>query len=355
MSITNTHIPKAASTTAVDDRPLKALFICSQWPSPENPAVAPFIPREVNSMRSAGVDVDTLLYTGGFSPGNYIRAVRQMHKMLREKDYDLIHVYFGQCAIVGRAQLGLPVVITYGGSDVEGTPLFNGINRWKNVMVVGISRLMSLLVDEVIVVSDNLGRKLPRKDYHIVTTVLDIDRFVPGDQLEARKKLGLPLDLNKKLALFCSSSLTNERKRYWLAQAATKIAAESVDVELIPAAGRPPEEIPLFMQACNTLILTSTNEGSPNVVRESLASNLAVVATECGDVRQRLDHVPGCEVVGTDEPADIAAAMVRVLQHPANNPRNLKLRDEVIDQGPDVLGKRVLEIYRKAIHKHRKG
>ncbi len=356
MSIVTPQISPINASTASGERAVRALFICSQWPTAENPSIAPFVPREVNSMRAAGVELDTLLYPGGFNPINYVRAVRQMRRMIREKEYDLIHVYFGQCAVVGRAQWKLPVVITYGGTDVEGTPSFSGLNRWKDWLVVGISRVMSLLVDEVIVVSDNLGRKLPRKDYHVITTVLDIHRFVPGDQLEARQKLGLPLDLNRKLALFCASSLTNSVKRYWLAQAAAEIAAESVNMELVAASQRPPEEIPLFMQACDTLLLTSLREGSPNVVRESLASNLPVVATDCGDVRERLGHVAGCEVVASDAPAEIAAALVRVLQHPANQPRNLNLRQEVSDQGPDVLGQRVLEIYRKAIHKHiRKG
>ncbi len=338
---------QAGSPAAVAEKPLRVLFISSQWPTPEHPEIAPFVPREVNSLREVGVQVDVLPYRGGFSVGNYVRAIRQMRRMLRENEYDLIHVYFGQCGVVGRMQRKLPVVITYGGSDVEGTPLFGGLQQWKNVLVVGTSRLMSLLVNEVIVVSANLGRKLPRKDYHIITIVLELEKFKPGDMMEARRKLGLPLD--KKLALFCSSSLTNARKRYWLAQAAAEIAARSVDVELVAAAGRPPEEIPLFMQACDTLLLTSTNEGSPNVVREALACNLPVVSTDCGDVRERLSHIPGCAVADDDRPETIAAALVKVLQHPANNPRNEKLREEVMNQNPQVLGRKVVEVYRKAL------
>ena len=332
------------------EKPLRVLFISSQWPTPERPEIAPFVPREVNSLRAVGVDVDVLPYRGGFSPGNYLRAVREMRRMIREKEYDLIHVYFGQCGIVGRLQTRLPVVITYGGSDVEGTPLFGGINQWKNVLVVGISRTMSLLVDEVIVVSDNLGRKLPRRDYNIVTIVLELDKFKPGDQTAAREQLGLPLD--KKLVLFSASSIHNTRKRHWLAKAAVEIAQQSVDCELVTATGLPPEMIPVYMQACDVFILTSTNEGSPNVVREALACNLPVVSTDVGDVRERLDHIEGCEVTDDDQPETIAAALVRSLQHPANNPRNLSLREEVLDQNPQVLGNKVVEIYRKALRKH---
>lgn len=329
--------------TAAGDKPLRVLFISSQWPTAEHPEIAPFVPREVNSLREVGVEVDVLPYRGGFSPGNYARAIREMWAMLRAKDYDLIHVYFGQCSIVGRMQTRLPVVITYGGSDVEGTPLFGGRNQWKNWLVVGISRAMSLLVNEVIVVSDNLGRKLPRRDYHVITIVLELDRFKPGDRLAARQQLGLPLD--KKLVLWSASSISNTRKRHWLAQAAVTIAQESVDCELVTATGLPPEMIPVYMQACDLFLLTSTNEGSPNVVREALACNLPVVSTDVGDVRERLDHLEGCAVVDDDSAAALAAAVVRCLQQPPNP----HLRDEVADQNPQVLGRKVVQVYRKAL------
>ena len=43
-------------------------------------------------------------------------------------------------------------------------------------------------------VSENLGKKLPRKDYHVITIALDLDLFKPMDKAEARAQLGLPAD-----------------------------------------------------------------------------------------------------------------------------------------------------------------
>src|SRR5690349_10858011 len=111
-----------ASAANTQSRPLKVLFITSQYPTPERPAYAPFVEREVRSLRHAGVEVDVLAYDGGWSPGKYWRAVREMYRRMNNQKYDLIHAYFGQCGLVARAQTRLPIVITYGGSDVEGSP-----------------------------------------------------------------------------------------------------------------------------------------------------------------------------------------------------------------------------------------
>ena len=337
--------PSDTSANAQTTRPLKVLFVTSQWPRPADPSIAPFVEREVRSLREAGVDVDVMLYDGGFSIPKYWRAFREMHRRIRENNYDLIHAYFGQCGLVARAQTKLPVVITYGGSDVEGTPMFSGLNAYKNWLVVGSSRTLSLLVNEVIVVSENLGKKLPRKDYHVITIALDLDLFKPMDKAEARAQLGLPAD--HALALFVSSDPQNPRKRINLAQQVCEIASQTRKVELIAAGRRPPAEIPIFMSACDTLLMTSTNEGSPNVVREALACNLPVVSTDVGDVRQRVGHLPGCEVVNSDDPAKLADALLRVLAFDHTTP----LRNEVLDQDYHILGKKVVSIYELALKK----
>lgn len=318
--------------------PLKVLFITSQWPTPQSPAAAPFVEREVRALREAGVEVDVLHYEGGWSFTKYIRAVREMRRRLRQHHYDLIHAYFGQCGLVARAQARLPVVITYGGSDVEGSPVFSGTNRYKNYVLMGISRTLSLFVNQVIVVSENLGLKLPRKDYHIITIALDLDLFQPMDKQAARDRLGLPQDV--KLALFAANP-ENTRKRYDLAQEVCRIASKTLPVQLVTATRRPPAEIPVFMSACDALLLTSTNEGSPNVVREALACNLPVVSTNVGDVRERIGHIPACAVVASDKPEDLAASLLRVVQATANN----DLRHEVLDQDYRKIGHKVVNVY----------
>jgi glycosyltransferase involved in cell wall biosynthesis len=332
----------ATSFSSADSRALKVLFITSQYPTPEKPAYAPFVEREVRALRHAGVDVDVLAYDGGWSPGKYWRAVREMYRRMGNQQYDLIHAYFGQCGVVARAQTRLPIVITYGGSDVEGSPDYRGLNRYRNYVLTGVSRFLARSAAQVIVVSKNLGRKLPRKDYHVITIALDLDLFQQMDKHEARAKLGLPQD--GYLALFAANP-ENARKRHSLALEVCRVASQTAKVDLVTATKRPPLEIPIFMSACDALLLTSTNEGSTNVVREALACNLPVVSTDVGDSRERLEHLDSCVVCVNDDAYTMAQALLRVVQRE----RPTTLRNEVIDQDYRMMGHQVVAVYQQAL------
>jgi glycosyltransferase involved in cell wall biosynthesis len=102
--------------------------------------------------------------------------------------------------------------------------------------------------------------------------------------------------------------------------------------------------MPLYMSACDALILTSAGEGSPNVVKEALACNLPVVATDVGDVRERIGTLAGCAVCGNDAPEALAAALTRVLQ----SEERPVLRDAVLHLSSDILAQRIIDVYKKA-------
>jgi glycosyltransferase involved in cell wall biosynthesis len=336
--ITSLEAERAAARVGA----LRILYLTSQWPTPEQPSNAPFVRREVRWLREAGLVVDVLVYDGGWSPHRYLRAVQTMRQMLRQRHYDVIHVRFGQCGLVGRAQWQAPVVIMYGGSDVEGTPNFRGVSGYKNLVLRMVSRVLSLLVDEVIVVSENLGRQLPRRDYHLIPSGLNLDLFKPMDKAEARARLGLPAE--RKLALFAGNP-ANRRKRYDLAVEVCERAGHAVDVELVVLTGKEDTEVPLYMSACDVLLLTSTNEGSPNVVKEALACNLSVVSTDVGDVRERIGGLESCAVCKNDDPDIIAAELVRVLRRPGRP----NLRPLVENLASQAMIQKIIAVYERAL------
>ena len=330
-----------AALPLAKDRRLRILFVTSQWPSQKNPGGAIFVKREAEAVKACGVDLDLYIYEGGWSIAPYIKAIREMRRRIRHGRPDIIHARFGQCGIVARAQWQVPVVITYGGSDIEGYPMSPWRCRYRTYLLPAISRLLSLFVDEVIVVADHLGRKLPRKDYHVIPSGIDLTLFRPIPQAEARTKLGLPMA--RWLVLFVGNP-ANGTKRYALAAQACKLANASVDLELVALYGKPSEEVPLYMSACDVLLLTSTNEGSPNVVKEALACNLPVVSVDVGDVRERIQYVDGCVLCDRDDPQQIAYALEKVLL------RNSRLdsRKHMEYLNSMTLAKQIINVYQCA-------
>ena len=73
----------------------------------------------------------------------------------------------------------------------------------------------------------------------------------------------------------------------------------------------PRDDIPSLLSDATVLILTSDNEGMPNVVLEALASGVPVVATDVGDLS---DMVPkGCGALVPPNTDQLVAAILRVL------------------------------------------
>lgn len=282
------------------------------------------------------------VYEGGWRISSYYKAIRTLHRYLKTRRYDVISARFGQCGVVARAQWRVPVVLMYGGSDIEGSPQFSGIHRYRHYVLRTVSWILSLLVDEVIVVSEHLGRKLPRRSYHVINSGVDRSLFRPMVQAECRRKLGI--GTTKRLALFAGDP-RNRRKRHELAVEACRLASTTVDLELVVLTGEPIASVPVYMNACDVLLLTSTNEGSPNVVREALACNLPIVSVNVGDVRERLDGVEGCRVCSDEAVETIARDLVEVV-----GPRQrLSPLDPHIGADTTQMADQLVRVYRKAV------
>ncbi len=337
---------RATDVNEASRRPLRVLFVTSQWGGKEGVGGAPFIRREVEALRACVLDVDVFAYDGAWSPLVYLRAIRALRRRLRRRSYDVVHARFGQCGLVARAQWRVPVVITYGGSDIQGSLEFSGVRRLRNYLLRFVSWILSLLVDEVIVVSDHLGKMLPRRAYHVIPSGVDFALFQPLDPQAARTQLALPHD--KRLVLFAGNP-DNKQKRYGLAVRAFERAAASIDAELVVLTGQPSSRVPLFMSACDVLLLTSFNEGSPNVVKEALACNLPVVSVDVGDVRERIGSVAGCVLCDSDEPEVIADALCTVLKQP----QRLSSREAIRDLDEKVMAAKVVGVYHRALAKRR--
>ena len=292
---------------------IRVLAVTSEWPTPENPAAVPFLTRQIDGIRRAGVDVDVEHFRGATNPRNYARARRRIRRRLRQHQYDIVHAHFGQAGLAV-VPVSMPLVVTFYGSDLEGIIGSRGKYSLRGRVLAPLSRVIARLADEVIVVSESLARRLPRRvRYTVIPTAVDLDVFKPGSKAEARRLLELPAD--HKLVLFAGRPEVAV-KRYPLARAAVDTLTSSVYVDLLTISGLPLSEVATYMRACDALLLTSRHEGSPTVVKEALACNLPVVSVDVGDVKETLGTAPGCIVVDDDLPGTLSEALGRVLDDP---------------------------------------
>lgn len=317
-------------------------MLTSEWPTRRHPQRAPFVVRQVDFLRRKGISVDVFHVDGRKNPARYFRARRQVSTLFASKSYDVVHAQWAQSALAVWPLRHLPLIVTFHGSDAQGIVSAGGRYAFSGWILRQITRAVAYAADEVILVSARLARGLPERHYHIIPGGIDFDTFRIVPQMEAKHLLRLRPE--KRYVLFAAAR-SRSVKRYGLAKAAVERLAEHYNAELLVAEGVQPNEMPLYMNACDVLLLTSLHEGSPTVVKEALACNLAVVSTDVGDVAERIANIEGCVLCREDKPEVIAAALSRVLERR----ERIKGRVAVGDLDEGVTADRVISVYRRAI------
>ena len=331
----------------------RALIVTNMWPADDDPAFGIFVREQVEALRrrlvefemasETGADriddsrthdsrthvrgIDVCVIDGRKSRLAYLGAIFRLRKILRQpgRPYALIHAHHVLSALaailagarragggLGHARPSRPrrsLIVTHHGIEV--------LEGWQAPLCLWVSRH----ADKTIVTSPALAERFALKGQapvDIIPCGIDQRRFRPGDRASARASLDLPPDE----MLVAWAGTDRPEKRLWLARAAVE---RTPGARLVVVSGRPYSEVPTWLQAADVLVLTSTAEGSPLVVREALACGIPVVSTDVGDVRELLAGIEGCAVIGglAADPADtiisrLAAALSEALAFSAS-------------------------------------
>ena len=145
------------------------------------------------------------------------------------------------------------------------------------------------------------------------------------------------------MALFAGTRPDSPRKRRALAEAAC-VAASALTgpVRLHVAGAVPPDEMPFVMNAADCLLLTSSVEGSPNVVKEALMCDLPVVSTPAGDVEWLLEGVAPSAVCPPD-PAALGRAVAACIESGGRS----NGREATAGLSAGEVARRLLEVYER--------
>lgn len=327
---------------------MKVLVITSEWPSSEFPYAVPFLTDHIKQLRAAGIEVEVFHFRGRQNPINYLKAWLNLRQHPFWKEADLLHAHWGQSALLSIFS-NKKLVITFHGSDLFGITDKNGNYTLKGKFLTRVSQRMSKMADANIVVSARLMEKIPAtlRNVSVIPIGIDLEKF---HQMDSRAcKAQLNFDENEKHALFVGNTTRNE-KRYWLAKAAVETYnANHKDstLSLINLVGIEHDQMPIYLNAAEVLLLTSSHEGSSTVIKEALACGLPVVSSDVGDAADRLGCVVGCSVCYSDSPNEYAEAISIALQHG----KPVKLTEESIKQIDESNNiKELISIYQRVLN-----
>lgn len=321
---------------------MKVLCLTNLYPTPERPSWGTFVRSQMESLRPLGVDFDVLLVRGWESRLNYLRQRGEVAAALG-RGYDLVHVHFGLTGALLEGMRPPPTVVSLCGDDLLGRSRKDGSIAPGSLPMVWLSKRAAARAEVVIVKSQRMrSALLPLRDSEVVPNGVDLELFAPSPMREARARLGWPEE--ERVVLFAADPEI-AAKNFPLAEASMRVLMlEGIRARLIPFFGRPQRELVDAMNASDALLFTSWWEGSPNVVKESMAVGLPVVTVDVGDVREYVEGCEGCAVAERS-----AEALARALGPILASPRRSAGRGRVESLSAPRVAGRVLELYRRAI------
>ncbi|MCU1326901.1 MAG: hypothetical protein JWN34_2271 [Bryobacterales bacterium] len=320
---------------------MNVLVLTAMWPTAHNPAFGSFVRAQVEELRKAGIQVETLVLEGKHRKLIYPAGAVQLRRRLH-RNIDLVHAHYGYVGWVARTQWQVPVVVTYHGDDALGTIGRNGRTTPVSRLASAFCRRLAPHVDAVIVQSEQMKQRFSGSNTFVIPHEVDLDLFRPLGRDDARRQLGLSFE--KKYLLFAANPETPV-KRYSLAKDVTDhmIEADS-SVELLVVYRETQPRLAMYMNACDALVFPSWQEGSPNIVKQAMACNLPIVATDAGDIREVIAGVDGCYICApTTE--EFAQKLRLILQ----TPRRTAGRASVQRFAGPLVARRVIGVYEKAL------
>jgi glycosyltransferase involved in cell wall biosynthesis len=301
------------------------------YPCPEMPSFGTFVEKQVDSLRKEGLEVDVFFFNGRASRWNYLWSFPRLWARLLTHRYDLLHAHYVFSGIVARAQLLRPVVLTQHGPEVFGPTYQAPLCRWVNP-----------LMDRVITVSEEQRVRGRLNKGTVIPCGIDFDLFKPMPLEETRRELGLPMD--RKLILWAGEYFRPEKRFEVVQKSIELLRKEEPDVELVLVSGKPLNEVPKYMNACDVLLLVSDGEGSPMVVKEAMACNLPVVSVPVGDVADVIGDTEGCFICSQD-PRDVAEKLRLALSRGQRTDGREKIGHLEIGN----IARRIIEVYEDLI------
>jgi teichuronic acid biosynthesis glycosyltransferase TuaC len=240
---------------------VRVLVVTNMYPTRERPALGSFVRDQVEALRRRG-DVDVELFT--FPPGarEYPRAAVALRRRFRGRRFDIVHVHFGLTAWPALlARLG-PVVVTLHGND-----LFVARSRRVTVTALPFTALTAAVSREF---SANLPGAGTERRVAVLPMGIDLERFRPIPRAEARERLGLPPD---EPCLLFPHDPARPLKRFDRAREAAG------DTRLLTMGSVPFDEVPLWINASNAVLVPSQAEGFGLSVIEATACGVPAFAT----------------------------------------------------------------------------
>jgi glycosyltransferase involved in cell wall biosynthesis len=294
----------------------------------------------------AGVSVDRVLWAPDrrglrrLAKFPYITDL-SMYLWRRRRTFDVVHCHMASFELIPSVLIaqrsGLPVVVKIACSGPEGD--VQRLRSGEGGVLGPIAALLLGRVSAIAAPSRHIERELGEQGFanrYYIPNGVDVGQFRPGcesERVEARRRLGLPLD---RMVVGFLGRLHRQKAvdvliRAWAASALAAAGAvlclagqgrEEISLRRIAEAVGPARdsikfvglvEPSQFLRALDAYVLPSRFEGMPNALLEAMASGLACVGTRIGGTEDAIEQGISGLLVPPDSVIPLATALDQLL------------------------------------------
>lgn len=226
----------------------------------------------------------------------------------KAQNVDIVHIHFGgiYALLIWVSLLGIKSkkIITFHGTDIHAKAINTTqsfvqkikikLNQYSSFISIRLFDRCGFVAEEMMeYVPKCLKQQLQKKAFlHRLGVDYNIFRLI--DKTEAKKELGLD---NYKYVLFSDVSNTKIKRRDIAENIVQRLGDE---YRLLIMCGIKPDLVSNYINASDFLILTSDEEGSPNIIRECLALNKPVFSVNVGDAEKQLKGLENSRIISRE-------------------------------------------------------
>lgn len=319
---------------------MKVLFVASG--NSKNFEISPFIKTQGESLKEQGIDVVYFPIIGKGIKG-YLKSAKRLRLFIKGNNVDILHAHYTLCgwaAVLSGS--GVPIVISLMGSDAYGE---YSKDKWavlKSKYLTLLTFLIQPFVNAIISKSSNIDKFVYRRGIaQIIPNGVHLDQVILYEQ-RVRQELGL--ERNRKYVLFLGDK-QNKRKNYDLVINAIHLLNDN-NLEILSPYPISHGTVVKYLNAVDLVVLTSFMEGSPNVIKEAMACNCPIVATDVGDIRWILGKTEGCYLTAF-KPEDVAEKIKLALAFRGKT----EGRQRIIELGLDseTVANKIIKVYKNVL------
>ncbi|MCS3683886.1 glycosyltransferase [Salinibacter ruber] len=290
-----------------------------------------FLEEEIRHLEKIGVRTHVVYAFDNISKRRGLLDRASVIKSIYKKvnDFDIVHANDAYMAPIALAQNKAPAVTSFIGNEANG--------RFFSYICPAIKHLS----DRSICVNNKIDKMLGG-DNDVIPYGVDTNKFEPMPKSKACRKIGWNSSIKHVLFPYDPDRTI---KRPELAQKVVREVNRKCNtvVKLQTVYGVPLHEVPIYMNAADLLLITSSRETGPVTVKEALACNTPVVSTNVGDVSEVLSGVQ-CSAIA-DNYTDMIASSLELIK--ANNHCNSRPR--ACRWEWDNLAQKIKETYKKVL------